>query len=69
MDVLGDASPQRLAKALETVLADKHVDAVLVLFAPQAMSKPTDAARAVIEVAKKSSKPVLTSWMGGLTMS
>ena len=32
------------------------------------MSKPTDAAKAVIEVAKKSSKPVLASWMGGLTM-
>ncbi len=40
----------------------------LVLFAPQAMSKPTDAAKAVIELAKKSAKPILTSWMGGLTM-
>ncbi len=68
VDVLGDATPQRLAKALETVLAEKGVDAALVLFAPQAMSKPTDAAKAVIEVAKKSTKPVLTSWMGGLTM-
>ena len=68
VDVLGDATPERLAKALETVLADKGVDAALVLFAPQAMSKPTDAAKAVIEAAKKSRKPVLTSWMGGLTM-
>jgi acetyltransferase len=68
VDVLGDASPQRLANALKTVLADKGVDAALVLFAPQAMSKPTDAAKAVIEVAKKSTKPLLASWMGGLTM-
>ncbi len=68
IDVLGDATPQRLAKALEIVLADKEVDAALVVFAPQAVSKPTDAAQAVIEVAKKSLKPVLTSWMGGVTM-
>ncbi len=68
IDVLGDASAQRLAKAVEIVLADQNVDAVLVVFSPQAMSKPTDAAKAVIEVAKKSFKPVLTSWMGGLSM-
>ena len=40
----------------------------MVLFAPQAVSRPTDAAEAVIEVARNSNKPVLTSWMGGLTM-
>ena len=68
IDVLGDATPQRLAKAVEIVLADKGVDAALVIFAPQAMSQPTDAANAVVEAVKKSTKPVLTSWMGGITM-
>ena len=68
VDVLGDASARRLAKATEIVLADEGVDAVLAVFAPQAMSKPTDAAKAVIAVAKRSRKPILTSWMGGLTM-
>ncbi len=68
IDVLGDASADRLAKALEIVLADEGVDAALVIFAPQAMSQPTDAAQAVIEVARQIKKPVLTSWMGGLTM-
>ena len=48
VDVLGDASAERLAKAVEIVLADEAVHAALVLFAPQAMSKPTDAAKAVI---------------------
>jgi acetyltransferase len=68
VDVLGDASAARLAQAVQLVLADPEVDAVLVVFAPQAMSKPTDAAKAVIEVARKSPKPLLTSWMGGATM-
>jgi acetyltransferase len=69
VDVLGDASPQRLAEAARIVLADRGVDAALVIFAPQAMSKPTDAAKALIEVAAQSHKPMLASWMGGLTMS
>jgi len=68
IDVLGDATPDRLARALDIVLKDPGVDAALVVFAPQAISKPTETAEAVIEVAKMSSKPVLTSWMGGLTM-
>ncbi|QDU56757.1 bifunctional acetate--CoA ligase family protein/GNAT family N-acetyltransferase [Aeoliella mucimassa] len=69
VDVLGDASPERLGKALDIVVADEGVDAVLVVFAPQAMSKPLQAAEAVIEVAKKTKKPVLTSWMGGVSMA
>ncbi len=68
VDVIGDATPARLANALTTVLDDDGVDAALVVFAPQAVSKGTEAARAVIKVAKASPKPVLTSWMGGLSV-
>ncbi|HEX5133237.1 MAG TPA: GNAT family N-acetyltransferase [Candidatus Krumholzibacteria bacterium] len=68
VDVIGDATPERIADALTDVLADDGVDAALVVFSPQAMSKPTDAARAVIKVAKTSTKPVLASWMGGVSM-
>jgi acetyltransferase len=68
IDVLGDATPERLAEAVQIALSDKGVDAALVLFAPQAVSQPTDAAQAVIEATKKSTKPVLTSWMGGVSM-
>lgn len=69
VDVLGDASPERLARALDIVQEDDSVDAVLVVFAPQAISQPTAAADAVIEVAKKSHKPILTCWMGGGSMA
>ncbi|MCO6046661.1 GNAT family N-acetyltransferase [Aeoliella sp. ICT_H6.2] len=69
IDVLGDASPERLAAALKIVLEDPNVDAVLTVFAPQAISQPVAAAEAVIKVAKGSRKPILTSWMGGASMA
>ena len=64
VDVLGDATPQRFAGALEAVLADSGVDAVLTILTPQGMTEPTAAGRAVAEVANRAAKPVLASWMG-----
>jgi len=69
VDVLGDASGDRLAAAVRIVLADPGVDSVLVIFTPQAMSRPTEAAQSLVEVARHTRKPVLASWMGGLSMS
>ncbi len=65
VDVLGDAPPERFGKALEIVLQDKGVDAVLVILTPQAMTDCTGTAQAVGEVAAKAHKPVLSAWMGG----
>ncbi|MBK7405696.1 MAG: bifunctional acetate--CoA ligase family protein/GNAT family N-acetyltransferase [Phycisphaerales bacterium] len=65
VDILGDAPAERYAQACQTVLSDKGVDAVLAVLSPQAMTSPTDVARALIAVAAKSRKPVLASWMGG----
>lgn len=69
IDVLGDAPPERFAKALEIVLHDKGVDAVLVILTPQAMTDATGTAKAVGETAHGAHKPVLTAWMGGETVS
>ena len=65
LDILGDALPERFGKALEIILVDSQVDGVLVVLSPQAMTDPTGAADAVIKAAKLTSKPILTSWMGG----
>jgi acetyltransferase len=65
VDVLGDAPPERIGKAVEIVLADDEVDGVLVILSPQAMTDPTGAADAVIKAAAHSQKPLLTAWMGG----
>ena len=47
VDIVGDAPPERFSRALETVLKDKNVDAVLVILTPQAMTDATATARAV----------------------
>ena len=65
VDVLGDAPPDRFAKAVEIVLKDKKVDAVLVILTPQAMTDPTATAEAVRGSRQGAHKPVLAAWMGG----
>jgi len=60
-----DAPAAAYAEAVKTLLADKDaVDAVMVLYAPTALSSPDEAARAVIEASREVKRPVLTSWMG-----
>jgi acetyltransferase len=68
VDVLGDASPSRIAKAVEIVLEDDRVNAVLVIVTPQALTDPDATARKLIEIAGKTNKLIMTSWMGGQIM-
>jgi acetyltransferase len=65
VDMIGDAGPERYAAAVRACLADPGVDGLLVILTPQAMTKPTEAARAVIDMASQSDKPLLSCWMGG----
>jgi acetyltransferase len=65
VDVLGDAKPERFAKALENVVADSNVDGVLVVLTPQAMTDPIATAIRVADVAASIREPVLAAWMGG----
>ncbi|MDO6388018.1 bifunctional acetyl coenzyme A synthetase (ADP forming), alpha domain/GNAT family N-acetyltransferase [Uliginosibacterium sp. 31-12] len=64
IDLIGDSSPERYASALQTLLQDEHVDGVLCLLSPLAMSQPSEVARRVVELAKGSDKPILTCWLG-----
>ena len=69
VDVLGDAPPDRFAKATEIVLKDKGVDAVLVILTPQAMTDPTATAEVISRTAARARKPILTAWMGGCVVA
>lgn len=64
VDIIGDADPERYRKTLAACLADDNVDGVLIILTPQAITNPTEAAKAVIEVARESDKPLVTCWMG-----
>ena len=68
IDVLGDATPERFAKATEIVLEDENVHAVLVLLTPQAMTAPTETAQAIAELAGRTSKTIMAAWLGGASM-
>lgn len=68
VDVLGDASPERVAKATELVLNDSSVDAVCIILTPQAMTNPTAIAKEIIHLSENTSKFIMAVWMGGTTM-
>jgi acetyltransferase len=69
VDIIGDASPERYAKALEIAAKDPHSDGMLVILTPQAMTDPTRIAEQLRPLAKQEGKPVLASWMGGLDVA
>jgi acetyltransferase len=65
IDILGDAEPERYAKALEIAAQDPNSDGLLVILTPQAMTDPTITAEQLKPYARIGDKPVLASWMGG----
>ncbi|MGD8456965.1 MAG: acetate--CoA ligase family protein [Anaerolineales bacterium] len=64
VDILGDAGADRFKYTLNAVAADKNVDGLMVLLAPQATTRPDEVAKVVIAKAEEIDKPVLTCFMG-----
>lgn len=69
VDIIGDAPGTRYSQALQALLQDEGVDAVLVLHAPTAIVPPLEAAQAVAEVARGATRNVLACWLGGEGMA
>ncbi len=65
VDILGDAGPEKYAKAVEIAAKDPNCDGLLVILTPQAMTDPTGTAEQLKPFAKLDDKPILASWMGG----
>jgi acetyltransferase len=65
VDILGDASPERYAKALDIAAKDPNSDGLLVILTPQAMTDPTATAEELKPLGQTFNKPILASWMGG----
>lgn len=68
VDIIGDAPGERYVRALDQVLDDPGVDAVLVMNCPTAVASSVEAARAVAEALDEgspaSSPPVIAAWIG-----
>jgi acetyltransferase len=66
VDILGDADPERYAKAMEVAGDEKESDGLLVILTPQDRTAATSTADRLRQYAHKYfDKPVLASWMGG----
>jgi acetyltransferase len=69
IDILGDATPERYARAVEIVAKDPNTDGLLAVLTPQSMTDPTRIAEQLKPYAKLQGKPLLASWMGGAEVS
>ena len=69
VDVLGDARADRYRFALEQVVEDPHVDAVLVILTPQAMTEIGETARTIVDIAGRVDIPLLACFMGEARVS
>lgn len=66
VDLIGDAGVERYAAAAQAVLADPGVDGVLAMYCPVAVTAPEGPARALVEAARTTGKPVLAAWLGDI---
>ena len=63
--LLRDADTARYAAAAEICLKDPGVDGLLSIYTPRTSPPPRRLAEALVGVASKTEKPLLTAWMGG----
>ena len=59
VDVIGDANTTRYRAALELLLADENVDALIPIWAPTLMAESKDIASITADIGAKSDKPIL----------
>lgn len=67
VDVIGDADPDRYARAFEILQDDPDVDAIIVVVTPQNMTQPLRLAERLAQ-AHQGTKPVLAAFLGGHEM-
>lgn len=67
VDLLGDAPPERFVAAAEACMLDPNVDAVLVVFTPQAGTGHLETAERLITLRRRIDKLLLFVWLGDKT--
>ncbi len=69
IDILGDAHVDRYDKALDVLVEDDNVDAIIVLLTPTATIEVEETAKTVVKHAKKAKKPILCAFMGKMEVN
>lgn len=65
IDVLGDARADRYKFVIETIADDPHVDIILTILTPQAMTEIEKTAEVIGELTNRNDKTMVASFMGG----
>jgi len=64
VDIIGDGDEKRYQKAIEACLEDSNIDGLLVICVPQVVANPKILSERIIDIAKKSTKPILVAFPG-----
>jgi len=64
IDILEEATTDRFRKVMEICFQDPNSDGFLVIYTPQGASDPVETAKTIVELSKKTAKPIITSLMG-----
>jgi acetyltransferase len=65
VDIIGDAPAERYHDALQVLLEDPQIDAVLLIHCPTAIVPSADIARALVPLARNTSRNIFGCWLGG----
>ncbi len=69
VDVIGDADSERYKSALEIMVQDENLDAIIVILTPQLVTEVEETAKIVINNFKVSDKPIIPVFLGGRYVS
>jgi len=64
IDILEEATVDRFQKVMEICFKDPNSDGFLIIYTPQGAADPIETARMIVELSRKTTKPILTSLMG-----
>lgn len=64
IDIIGDSDEDVYRKTIEVCLKDRNIDGLLVITVPQVMANPKRLAEHIIDLSKRITKPLLTSFVG-----
>jgi acetyltransferase len=65
VDVFRDADIERYLRVIQVFLEEPEVDGILIIYTLQETPLPKELADAIVEIASKASKPIVTAWVGG----
>jgi acetyltransferase len=64
IDIYEEATPNRFKSVMEISLKDPNSNGFLIIYTPQGATKPVPLAKIIVDLAKQTKKPILTSLIG-----